>query len=131
MDMKEIIQAAIETGRPTGFITFDQLNELCPMELGPLALETLMAALIDEGIQVTDDGSEISDPSCSFCGKTQPEVLQLIAGADGFVCSECVQLCVRIISNEHPEWLAEHRNFVNGLFVNSLANKARDGKPPS
>jgi hypothetical protein len=115
MELQEIIRRAIEFGRQTGFITFDQLNELCPKEGEPEDIEALMKALRDEGIQVADGGSQVSDPSCSFCGKTQPEVLQLIAGAQGFICSECVQLCVQIISIEHPEWLPAHRKFVNDL----------------
>ena len=32
MELRKIIQAAIEIGKRTGFITFDQLNELCPSE---------------------------------------------------------------------------------------------------
>lgn len=41
---------------------------------------------------------------CSFCRKPQNEVLKLIAGANVFMCDECVQLCARIITTEHPEW---------------------------
>ena len=116
MELQEIIRRAVKIGKRTGFITFDQVNELCPLErVQPEDIEALFAALVDEGIQVTDDGSQRSEPSCSFCGKAQPEVLQLIAGAQGFICSECVQLCVQIISIEHPEWLHEHRKFVNDL----------------
>jgi hypothetical protein len=126
MELQDIIRRAIEIGNRTGFITFDQLNELCPREFGPLDIEALMAALGDEGIQVTEDESGVSDPSCSFCGKAQPEVLQLIAGAEGFICNECVQLCVRIISTKHPEWLPGHRK-----FVDELADKARGGESPS
>jgi hypothetical protein len=125
MKLQDIIRRATEIGKRTGFITFDQLNELCPREFGPLDIEALMAALGDEGIQVTDGGAETSDPSCSFCGKTQPEVLQLIAGARVFICNECVQLCVRIISNKHPEWLPGHRK-----FVNDLGDKTRGQEPP-
>ena len=80
MRLQEIIRRATEIGKQTGFITFDQLNELCPKELEPEDIEALLAALRDQGIQLTD-GSKASNPSCSFCGKTQPEVLQLIAGA--------------------------------------------------
>jgi predicted RNA-binding Zn-ribbon protein involved in translation (DUF1610 family) len=43
-------------------------------------------------------------PECSFCGKAKSEVLQMIAGPEAFICDECVQLCVRIIVAEHPEW---------------------------
>jgi ATP-dependent Clp protease ATP-binding subunit ClpX len=44
------------------------------------------------------------EPSCSLCGKPKNEVMQLIAGGRGFICDECVQLCVRIVITEHPEW---------------------------
>src|SRR5215813_1340355 len=38
---------------------------------------------------------------CSFCGKSQHEVRKLIAGPTVFVCDECVELCMDIISEEH------------------------------
>jgi hypothetical protein len=115
MELQELIRRAIEIGKRTGFITFDQVHELCPPKRGPEDIEALFAALVDEGIQVRDEESKGSDPSCSFCGKAQPEVLQLIAGAHGFICNECVQLCVQIVSMKHPEWLPEHRKFVDDL----------------
>jgi ATP-dependent protease Clp ATPase subunit len=31
--------------------------------------------------------------NCSFCGKSDEEVLVLIAGPTVFVCDECVELC--------------------------------------
>jgi ClpX C4-type zinc finger/Glyoxalase superfamily protein len=37
--------------------------------------------------------------SCSFCGKTQHEVKELIAGPSVFVCDECVGLCNDIIDD--------------------------------
>ena len=123
MELRDIIRRAIEIGSKTGFITFDQLNEIWSTDLDPRHIEAVeprhieavMNALSDAGIQVTDETSPTSDLSCSFCGKPQTEVLQLIAGPKAFVCSECVQLCVQIISIEHPEWLPEHRKFVEGL----------------
>ncbi len=41
---------------------------------------------------------------CSFCGKTQKQVQQLIAGPQIYICDECVGLCNEIIE----ERLAEH-----------------------
>ncbi len=41
------------------------------------------------------------DVICSFCGKTQDEVIQLIAGPGVFICNECVELCENILENEH------------------------------
>ena len=57
MDLQKIIQAATEVGQQTGFITFDQLNELCPQDLEPEDIETLLTALRDEGIQVIDNSN--------------------------------------------------------------------------
>ena len=37
---------------------------------------------------------------CSFCGKTQHEVIKLIAGPTVFICDECVVLCVTILVDE-------------------------------
>ena len=91
--------------------------ELCDgnPKLEPVDIEALKAALNDEGINVTDSEPQTSNLSCSFCGKLQSEILQLIAGADAFICDECVQLCVRCIATEHPEWLAELRKLLDDL----------------
>jgi ATP-dependent Clp protease ATP-binding subunit ClpX len=51
---------------------------------------------------------------CSFCGKSQHEVRKLIAGPTVFVCNECVELCMDIISEEDTSSLV----------------KSRDGIPP-
>ena len=37
---------------------------------------------------------------CSFCGKSQHEVMKLIAGPAVFICDECVELCKDIIREE-------------------------------
>ena len=39
---------------------------------------------------------------CSFCGKSQHEVLRLIAGPEAFICDECIELCNDILrEGEH------------------------------
>jgi len=40
---------------------------------------------------------------CSFCGKSNEEVFQLIAGVTCFICNECVGLCVEIIAKKRAE----------------------------
>ena len=51
----EIIRKAIELGRMSGFVTFDQLNELCPSTTStPEDIEAIMEALSDEGINVVE-----------------------------------------------------------------------------
>ncbi len=40
---------------------------------------------------------------CSFCGKTEDEVSQLISGPGVYICNECVNLCNGIIEGEYSE----------------------------
>ena len=35
--------------------------------------------------------------SCAFCGKTQKEVRQLIAGPGVYICDGCVFLCLDVL----------------------------------
>jgi RNA polymerase primary sigma factor len=46
---------ALELGRPTGVITFDQLNALLPSAITePEDIEAVMQALSDEGINLIE-----------------------------------------------------------------------------
>ncbi|WP_145413352.1 ClpX C4-type zinc finger protein [Paenibacillus xylanexedens] len=39
--------------------------------------------------------------NCTFCGKSQNEIIKLIAGPDHqYICNECVRLCVEILEGE-------------------------------
>src|SRR5438552_3538051 len=40
---------------------------------------------------------------CSFCGKSQNDVRELIAGAAVYICDECIELCNDIIAEEWEE----------------------------
>lgn len=40
---------------------------------------------------------------CSFCGKMQTEVTDLIAGPTVFICNECVALCSELIAQRAIE----------------------------
>ncbi len=45
-----------------------------------------------------DDNKELR---CSFCGKKESEVAQLLGGPNGvFICNECVEACMDLIDNE-------------------------------
>jgi hypothetical protein len=61
MELREIIRRAVEIGERTGFITFKQLNELCPLEVGPApevgpeVIKQLFAALSENDIRVVED----------------------------------------------------------------------------
>ena len=49
---------------------------------------------------------------CSFCGKSQKQVQQLIAGPGVYICDECVELCNEIMRMRTwlEETLAKHSN---------------------
>jgi hypothetical protein len=55
MELRGIIRRAIEIGGKAGFITFDQLDELCPKDIDPEVIESLFVALSDNDIQVVED----------------------------------------------------------------------------
>ena len=55
MEWQNILRKAIEIGHRTGFITFDQLDELCKDKIDSEDIEALLGALSDEGIQVIED----------------------------------------------------------------------------
>ena len=40
---------------------------------------------------------------CSFCGKSQSEVKKLVAGRGVYICDECIQVCISIITDEMNE----------------------------
>ncbi|MBO7556452.1 MAG: ATP-dependent Clp protease ATP-binding subunit ClpX [Alphaproteobacteria bacterium] len=40
---------------------------------------------------------------CSFCGKSQSEVKKLVAGRGVYICDECIQVCISIVTDEMNE----------------------------
>ncbi len=52
----------------------------------------------------SDDKSKIQ---CSFCGKSEEEVPRLIAGPGVFICSDCIEMCMEIISDDYEEYEAK------------------------
>ncbi len=49
---------------------------------------------------------------CSFCGKSQEEVKKLVAGRGVYICDECIEVCINIVSDEmkaedKPEFCSE------------------------
>jgi RNA polymerase primary sigma factor len=55
MPMSDIIRRAIEIGERKGFVTFDELNEICPATGAAEDIEQVMQALSDAGIRVEED----------------------------------------------------------------------------
>lgn len=48
-------------------------------------------------------GDDRGSLKCSFCGKTQDQVLKLIAGPGVYICAECIELCNEIIREERSK----------------------------
>lgn len=48
-------------------------------------------------IQSKDDVTPSSELACTFCGKQQSEVAQIITGPDVNICDECVTICYGLI----------------------------------
>ena len=46
---------------------------------------------------------------CSFCGKSQNEVKKLIAGPTVYICNECIDICIEIISDDAQQESATSR----------------------
>jgi len=47
------------------------------------------------------------DPCCSYCGKSQHEVMKLIAGPTVYICDQCIKLCNDIIAEEAAKLAGE------------------------
>ncbi|WP_446011334.1 ATP-dependent Clp protease ATP-binding subunit ClpX [Candidatus Electrothrix sp.] len=50
---------------------------------------------------VSDDSAEVC--VCSFCGLTQNEVKNLIAGPDAYICDKCIELCNGMVKEQSQE----------------------------
>lgn len=50
---------------------------------------------------------------CSFCGKSQNEVKKLIAGRGVYICDECIDVCINIVSQEIKEEKEAEKSIVH------------------
>ena len=53
-----------------------------------------------------DPDSEKHKTVCSFCQKSRQQVSRMIGGPSGFICENCVEICLKILTKD----LAEHPN---------------------
>lgn len=65
---------------------------------------------------------------CSFCGKSQHEVRQLIAAPAVFICDECVELCADLVMKCRREDAARSRDLIPeyGPFLPLSAGMSSD-----
>ena len=116
MDWSETVRRVAAFTEVAGYITYEQFFKLIPPGISAREVESLMEGLKAEGIQIIEDKASANpELTCSFCGKDQSKVLQLIAGPRVFICNECVQLCVGIVATQNPDWLEPHRQFLATL----------------
>lgn len=56
---------------------------------------------------------------CSFCGRTEDQVEQLISGPNGiYICNDCVELCVDILMKKEIEKEEDkHKSFVDSITL--------------
>lgn len=47
-----------------------------------------------------------SEPKCSFCGRLQSEVPMLLTGANGYICSDCIQNAYHMLEEYIPGEMA-------------------------
>ena len=47
--------------------------------------------------------NENNELCCSFCGRPQSQVRRLISGPDVYICDQCVELCLDLISEKDQE----------------------------
>jgi Sigma-70 factor, region 1.1 len=57
MDWSEVVRKAVILGDVTGYLTFDQINDLItePEKVAPEDIEALLTTLSDNGINVVDE----------------------------------------------------------------------------
>ncbi|WP_409022412.1 ATP-dependent Clp protease ATP-binding subunit ClpX [Dellaglioa sp. P0083] len=69
----------------------------------------------------TEEGGPVN---CSFCGKSQDQVMKIVAGPGVYICNECVDLCKEIIDEEFREQMDSEPLLV--LKPQAIMNKLND-----
>ena len=44
-----------------------------------------------------------NDVICSFCGKRNDQVKRMLAGRNGYICDECIELCSEVLKEEYEQ----------------------------
>jgi len=54
---------------------------------------------------------------CNFCGRSDSEVMKMIAGPGVAICNECVELCVDIIREDIPNFAVAQLDLKTGMEI--------------
>ena len=57
-------------------------------------------------VKKTEKGSVL----CSFCGKSDRDVKFVVAGPDGYICNECVQICIVTLEEKGLQFKTSSRS---------------------
>lgn len=87
----------------------DECTALCVKILDKMKAAEAVGATLDD-----EDAREVRSVkdaklSCSFCGKSQSEVENLIAGPTAYICNECVEICVDVVEEEKEKQAKKKR----------------------
>jgi sigma-70-like protein len=55
MDWSEVVRKAVILAEKSGYLTFDQLNELIPSSIAPEDIEAIMTDLSNQGIWIAEE----------------------------------------------------------------------------
>ena len=48
----------------------------------------------------SDNNKNNNNVICSFCGKRRDQVKRILAGRNGYICDECIELCTEVLKEE-------------------------------
>jgi hypothetical protein len=110
-NIKKLVGRALQ-----GYVTHDALNAAMPPdEYTTEEIKEMLGVLSSKGITIVDTEAEgaISKKGvthgevircCSFCEKGTDKVKRLVAGNKGYICDECVSLCMLILAQQDRAW---------------------------
>ena len=49
------------------------------------------------------DNNKNNNVICSFCGKRSDQVKRMLAGRNGYICDECIELCSEVLKEEYEQ----------------------------
>ncbi|HZO12615.1 MAG TPA: RNA polymerase sigma factor RpoD, partial [Polyangiaceae bacterium] len=76
------LQSLFETGKSRGFLTFDEVNDAIPADMGPDQIDDVVGALTAEDIQIVDGATQVKIQPGRIAQEDQPKKLPVGARKD-------------------------------------------------
>ena len=61
------------------------------------------------------DDNKNSNDVCSFCGKRGDQVKRMLAGRNGYICDECIELCTEVLREEFDKGSGKDKEVLETL----------------